>query len=277
VLIICHDDAMELRNSNVLVTGASRGIGELIARQMAAKGARVILVARDAEAIEQIAAEIHGVAIPCDLRDVIDIDRLVERVRSQIGVVDVLVNNAGVDATGDFLSTDPQVWRDTVTLNLGATVDLSRRFLPAMVERGYGHVVNVTSVAAVAAFSGMATYAATKAGISQFTAALRAELKGTNVGTTLVEISAVDTTMAHNVIAYPPTGAAANRLKKFGLLTFLKPHRVAYWTVRAVEKDKRHVRLPYRAWVLYAIAEIPRRMTEWLIAGVPARPESFQK
>jgi short-subunit dehydrogenase len=268
---------MKLQKANVLVTGASRGIGELIARQMAEKGANVVLVARDADAINRVASEIGGTAIACDLRSASDIDRLVSEVQLKVGTIDVLVNNAGVDSTGDFLTMDPQVWRDTVMLNLGATVDLSRRFLPSMVTQGHGHVVNVTSVAAVAAFSGMATYAATKAGISQFTAGLRAELKGTNVGTTLVEISAVDTTMAQSVIAYPPTGAAANRLGKFGLLTFLKPHRVAYWTVRAVEKDKRHVRLPYRAWVLYAIAEIPRRMTEWLVAGVPARPESFQK
>lgn len=268
---------MKLRNANVLVTGASRGIGELIARQMAGKGAHVVLVARDSHVIASIAKEIGGTAIACDLRNVEDIDRLVREVETRVGVIDVLVNNAGVDSTGDFVTTDPQVWRDTVLLNLAATIDLSRRFLPGMVERRRGHVVNVTSIAAVAAFAGMATYAATKAGISQFTAGLRADLKGTNVGTTLVEISAVDTTMAQSVIAYPPTGAAANRMKKFGLLTFLKPHRVAYWTVRAVEKDKRHVRLPYRAWVLYAIAEMPRRMTEWLVAGVSARPESYQK
>jgi short-subunit dehydrogenase len=268
---------MKLRKTNVLVTGASRGIGELIARQMADKGAHVVLVARNADAIATIAREIGGTAIACDLRNVSDIDRLVAQVESQVGHIDVLVNNAGVDSTGDFLTTDPQVWRDTVLLNLAATIDLSRRFLPGMVERRHGHVVNVTSIAAVAAFAGMATYAATKAGISQFTAGLRADLKGTNVGTTLVEISAVDTTMAQSVIAYPPTGAAADRMAKFGLLTFLKPHRVAYWTVRAVEKNKRHVRLPYRAWVLYAIAEIPRRMTEWLVAGVSARPENYRK
>ncbi len=267
---------MELRNARVLVTGASRGIGEELVRQFAAQGAKVVLVARTEPALTQLAREVNGIAVVADLRAVEDIDRVVAVVQKELGGIDVLVNNAGVDATGDFLTTDPQVWRDTVILNLGATIDLSRRFLPQMVAQGAGHVVNVTSVAAVAAFSGMATYAATKAGISQFTAGLRAELKGCNVGTTLVEISAVDTDMAHSVIAHPPTGAAANRLAKFGLLKFLKPHRVAYWTVRAVRKNKRHVRLPYRAWILYAIAEIPRRLTEWLIAGVPARPEHYR-
>ncbi len=268
---------MELKTKTVLVTGASRGIGAEMAKQFAAKGCRVILVARSQPELQSLAEDIGGEAYVVDLLDYQQIEEFSRQIHLKFGSIDVLVNNAGVDSTGDFLSTASHVLRDTVALNLGATIQMSRLFLPAMVQRGSGHVVNVTSVAGVAAFSGMAVYASTKAGISQFTAALRAELKGCNIQTTLVEISAVSTTMAVNVMDYPPTGAAANRLGRFGLLKFLKPERVAFWTVRAVEKGRRHVRLPYRAWVLYAIAEVPRRMTEWLVIGVQSRPESYVK
>jgi short-subunit dehydrogenase len=266
---------MELRGKTVLITGASRGIGAEMAKQFAAKGYTVILVARSLPELESLAKEIGGHAYVVDLLDYQQIKEFSRQIHLIFGGIDVLVNNAGVDSTGDFLTTDSDVLRDTVALNLGATIQMCRYFLPEMVQRGSGHVVNVTSVAGVAAFSGMAVYAATKAGISQFTAALRAELNGCNVQTTLVEISAVNTTMAISVMDYPPTGAAANRLRRFGLLKFLDPVRVAFWTVHAVENHRRHVRLPYRAWLLYAIAEIPRRMTEWLVIGVKSRPESY--
>ena len=266
---------MELKNKTVVVTGASRGIGAEMAKQFATKGCRVVLVARSRLELESLANDIGGHAYAVDLLDYQQIEDFSREIHLKFGVIDVLVNNAGIDSTGDFLSTDSQVLRDTVALNLGATIQLCRHFLPAMVQRGSGHVVNVTSVAGVAAFSGMTVYAATKAGISQFTAALRAELNGCNIQTTLVEISAVSTTMATSVMDYPPTGAAANRLRRFGLLKFLDPVRVAFWTVHAVENGRRHVRLPYRAWLLYAIAEVPRRMTEWLVVGVKSRPESY--
>ena len=124
---------MELKNKTVVVTGASRGIGAEMAKQFATKGCRVVLVARSRLELESLANDIGGHAYVVDLLDYQQIEDFSREIHLKFGVIDVLVNNAGIDSTGDFLSADSQVLRDTVALNLGATIQLCRHFLPAMV------------------------------------------------------------------------------------------------------------------------------------------------
>lgn len=259
---------MQVDGANVLVTGASRGIGEALAREFAAKGANVCVVARSTEAIERIAGEIAGVAITADLLDPDQVDGLADRVAADFGDVDILVNNAGLDASGAFLSREPADLRDVVRLNLEGSILLTRAFLPGMVERGRGHLVSVSSLAGTSGFPTLATYCATKAGLNNFTAAMRIELNSTEVHTTLVAPGPVDTVMWDTLEDEPTSAATLKRLRLLQIIPQTTPAKVARRTVEAVEANKRHVRHPRRLSLSFWLGESPRRMTEALLSGV---------
>jgi uncharacterized protein len=260
--------AMELRGRRVLITGASRGIGEALARRFADSRATVALVARSAPVIAGLAAELGGTSHPADLADPAQVATLVHRVEDEAGPVDVLVNNAalGVPAAITALTADDV--RQTFQVNLVTPVELTRQVVPRMLHRGRGHVVNVSSLSGVGPFPGFATYAASKAGLTHFTAVLRADLKGLPVGTTVVELGPIPTEMLDGVGDYAPTAASFKRMYRLRLLADLPRDEVADETVKAVESGRRHVRLPKRAALFPLLAEAPRRMTEILLTGV---------
>src|SRR5215207_5634380 len=196
--------AMELSGSRVLVTGGSRGIGEALARRFGAEGARVALVARSAAAIDQLAAELGGTAHAADLTDPRQVGGLVERIEAEGGPVDVLVNNAGMEGGGTFDDETAEDLEHLFRLNLLTPAELTRQVLPGMLRRGRGHLVNISSLAGCAVFPGMASYSSSKAGLSQLTAGLRADLRGTSIGTTLVELGPIPTEMLDRVEGCEP-------------------------------------------------------------------------
>jgi len=166
-----------------LVTGASSGIGEAFARALAARGRRLVLVARRGDRLARLARELGGdaLAITLDLARPGAEDELFARVSAAGIDVDLLVNNAGVGHTGHFREQPPDRLLGMIELNVRSVVALTRRFLPAMVERRRGAVVNVVSMAAFQPVPFLATYAATKAFVLSLTEALAAELEGTGV------------------------------------------------------------------------------------------------
>ena len=260
---------MELDDRGVLITGASRGIGEAMAKAFAAAGARVVVLARDAARLNDVAAAVKGTAIVADLTDRDVVDGLWDRVEGEAGPIDVLVNNAGIDLCGPFVRHSPSELETVVRLNLITPMELARQALPAMLGRGRGHIVNVSSLAGVGAFPGLAPYAATKAGLSQFTAGLRADLRRTRIKTTLVELGPVRTDMLDSVYSYEPTRRAFARAMRIGVLAAVDRDPVAADVVAAVQRGRRHVRHPKRAMLFPLLAEAPRRITEVLITGVP--------
>jgi len=144
---------MDLRGRRVMITGASRGIGESLAQRFAARGAVVALVARSAGAIEKLAADVGGSAHPADLADPAQVATLVARVEDEAGPVDVLVNNAGVAPTsGAIQDWGPDELEETYRVNVISPAELCRQAVPRMLERGGGHLVNVSSMAGCAAF-----------------------------------------------------------------------------------------------------------------------------
>lgn len=173
-----------------LVTGASSGIGVAIARELAARGHSLTLVARRLERLRSLASELeseHGVAasaLACDLRDDDARDVLEGRIRDTGRSVEILVNNAGFGSRGRFVSNEPGRMRDMVRLNVEAVVDLTSRFLPGMASRGRGTVLNVASLAAFQPLPGSATYAASKSFVLSFSEALHEELRGSGVTVT---------------------------------------------------------------------------------------------
>jgi len=164
-----------------LVTGASSGIGAEFAKQLSARGYELILVARRAERLEELASQLPGSVhvIPCDLAN--DAASLPRKVAEQGLQVDVLVNNAGFGTHGRFTTVDTARDAELVRLNCEALVTLTHAFLPGMLERGRGGVITVASTAGMQPIPYEATYSASKAFARTFSDALNGELRGTGV------------------------------------------------------------------------------------------------
>jgi len=177
-------------SSTALVTGASSGIGAEIARLLAEKGHGVTLVARREDRLAALAQEleskrhVRAEVVACDLSDAASRERLLETVRTRELDVDILVNNAGFGSAGNFQDLDLENELQMVRTNVDAVVHLCGAYVPAMVGRGRGAVLNVASVAGFQPLPRQATYAASKAFVLSFTEALSSDLKGTGVTAT---------------------------------------------------------------------------------------------
>jgi len=260
---------MELRGKRVLITGASRGIGESFAYAFAAAGAIVALVARTEDSIRLLAAELGGTAHPADLSDPKQVETLLSHVEDEAGPVEVLVNNAGVGPPAAFTDVSNEDLRLVTEVNYLAPVELCRQAIPRMLRRGSGHIVNVSSVAGCGVVPGLALYSASKAALSHFTAGLRADLRGLPIGTTLVELGPIPTDMMAEAEDYEPTAKSFERFYRTRLLVEVPREKVADEVVEAVRKDRRHVRIPKRATLFPLLTEAPRRTVELLLTGVP--------
>jgi short-subunit dehydrogenase len=249
---------MELRGKRVLITGASRGIGRELAPAFAREGAKVALVARNESSIKELARELGGTAHPCDLCDPDQVIGLVERVEREAGPIDVLVNNAGVSYVEDMLKQTPAQIQEILQTNLVAPIQLCRQAIPRMIARGGGHIVNMSSVAAILAPPGLVHYGASKAGLSHYTAGVRQEAGRQGIGTTLVEIGSTATSMDDATQNYGPYRKM--RGKKSEREVQMPVSQVVDAIVDAVKHDRRHVRLPRALASLGMLNELPRRL-----------------
>lgn len=175
----------EQRIGRALVTGASAGLGEEFARQLAARGTSLVLVARRRERLEELADELSDrvevEVLPADLGHEDGIATVETRLRRVDAAVDLLVNNAGFGLYGPFVEQDEARIRGLIDLNVGTLVRLTRVALPGMVARGGGAVVNIASTAAFQPDPYGAVYGATKSFVLSFSEAIREEVRGTGV------------------------------------------------------------------------------------------------
>lgn len=265
---------MQLRGKRVLITGASRGIGESLAHGFADAGASVALVARSQAPLEALATRLGGSAHAADLSDPTHVAGLIARIEEATGPIDVLVNNAGIESTASFLGAPDDELRRVTQVNYLAPAELCRQAAQRMLRRGRGHLVNVSSVAGVMALPGLTAYSASKAALSHFTAGMRADLRGLPIGTTLVELGPIPTDLLDRIDNYEPTSRSFQRFYRLGMAVDTPREKVAKEVVKAVLKDRRHVRLPTRSLPLTILAEAPRRGAEMMLTGVPHQPTS---
>lgn len=190
----------------VLITGASSGIGEALARRFARAGHRLVLVARTEAKLAALAGVLsaeHGVPVsvePADLTAPETPRRLASALKRKRIDVDVLVNNAGVLHQGEFAAMRAERHQELIDLNVTALTALLAHFLPAMIARGRGRVLNVASIAAFQPIPMLATYAATKAFVLSLTESLADELKGTGVTMTALCPGITDTNMLSSAV-----------------------------------------------------------------------------
>jgi 3-hydroxybutyrate dehydrogenase len=158
---------IRLDHKTAFVTGASRGIGRAIALEFARSGANVMLASRSVNDLETLAAEIRAlghkaIAIPCDLNEPSSLDAAVARAQSELGPIDVLVNNAGITQGVKFTQMTPELWARIMTINVESAVRLMQLTLDPMAARGWGRVINVASIAAKSGLRYSAAYNASK-------------------------------------------------------------------------------------------------------------------
>jgi short-subunit dehydrogenase len=181
---------MDVRDEWALITGASSGLGALFARELAAQGAHLVLVARRAERLQALADELeaaHGVqveVVPVDLTEAGAVQRVVEAATPDDRPLLLLLNNAGFGLHGDFVELSWARQQTMLTLNVTALTELCRRIAPAMVARGRGGILNVASMQGWLSAPHYAAYCGSKAYVRHFTEALHAELLGTGVHVT---------------------------------------------------------------------------------------------
>ena len=179
---------MQTGSGTVLITGAAGGLGRAIVNELVGSGSRVVLVDRDAAAVQAQGEEIGANAFPLqlDITDSAKVDRLLELIPDAFKPIDVLINNAGHDIGGRtrFDVGSPDDWADIIQTNLIGLMRVTRAVLPAMVARNAGHIVNVSSINAVRIIPDMTAYSTSKAGVHMFTETLRGELAETAIRVT---------------------------------------------------------------------------------------------
>lgn len=260
---------MDLNGKHVVVTGGSSGIGAAIAHEFAERGCRVLVVARSEDKLRRLADRMVGDHVVADLADADDVDTLVERCLDALGHIDIWVNNAGLETSASFSASDRNEIRTVARLNFEAPLLLTRDVLDHMMSRNSGHIVQMSSVAGAIPFPGLAAYAGTKAGLTNFTETLRLELKDTGIGLTVVSPGPVDTEMWDRLEGddKPFVAVGLRRFKQVGFLPKLSTKQIADATVDAVEADRRFVRMPKRYHGYHLLSNSPRRMVEAVLIG----------
>ncbi|MFE2531813.1 SDR family oxidoreductase [Streptomyces sp. NPDC059371] len=232
----------------VLVTGAGSGIGRATAFAFAEAGARVVAVDRDAEAAARTAEMARLIGSPAawpetaDVSDEQAMEKLADKVATEYGVVDVLVNNAGIGLSGSFFDTTVEDWRKVLDVNLWGVIHGCRLFGKQMAERGQGgHIVNIASAAAYQPSKALPAYSTSKAAVLMLSECLRAELAGKDIGVSAVCPGFVNTNItATTRFAGVDAAEEKRRQKKSARLYGLRnypPEKVADAILRAVVRD----------------------------------------
>jgi short-subunit dehydrogenase len=253
---------LQISGSTVLLTGATGGLGQAIARALSAHGAKLILSGRRTDVLEPLASELDARVLAVDLSEAAEVDRLV----AESGEVDILVANAALPATGRLESFTMQEIDRALAVNLRAPIALAHALVPGMVERGRGHLSFMSSLNGKAATPQTAIYNATKFGLRGFASALRADLRGHGV-----EVSAVFPGFIRGAGMFADSGA---RLPP-GVGT-RSPEDVARAVIRSIERNRAEVDvapLPLRLGSAFAglapelAAAVSRRFGAEKIAG----------
>lgn len=251
----------ELRGARVLITGAASGLGRKLALSLARKGASdLALLDIDEVNLRRVAREVEAVgararAFRCDLLDREAIYATADKVRAEVGEIDILVNNAGIVSGKSFLELDDDAIERTFGVNTLALFWMTKAFLPQMIRRNRGHVVNVASSAGLIGIARLADYCASKWAAVGFDESLRMELRqrASGVKTTVVMPFFIDTGMFDGAKSRFPL-----------LFPILKEDKVVARIVRAIERDQPRLIMP----PLVHIVPIGRVLPPWLFDSI---------
>jgi all-trans-retinol dehydrogenase (NAD+) len=242
-----------VKDKVVLITGAASGIGRLMALDFAGRGARVAVWDLNGQALKALEEEARSrglfiTAMVCDVSDRNAVYRQAEALSGSLGPVDILINNAGVVSGSTLLETPDEKIIQTVNVNVLSVFWVCKAFLPVMIQRNSGHIVNIASAAGIIGVTGLADYSASKFAVFGFDEAVRMELRrlGSAVRTTVVCPFFIDTGMFLGVRTRFPL-----------LLPILKSEYAARKIVRAVLKNRNRLIMPPFVYSVFALRLLP--------------------
>ena len=256
--------AMKLAGKTVVVTGASSGIGRAVALEMARRGARLVIAARRADRLEEVAAHCRDLGAACAAvpTDVTDREQC-RRLMAAAGEVDVLINNAGFALFDSIADAPPDDLRSMMDTNYFGAVWCVQAVLPQMIARGEGSIVNLASITGIMGYARMGGYCATKFAMIGFTEALRDEVIGRGVRVALVCPGTTDTELFVTAERGKMPGASR-------LILAVKPERVARAVCDAAEDGRYRRILPFAAALFMRLKELFPRLAHLLMRRVSA-------
>jgi short-subunit dehydrogenase len=257
-----------LQGKTVVITGASSGIGEAAARKLARRGATVCLIARRADLLESLVAQIAAeggtaVAYPVDITDVGATDAVIKQILADHPRVDVLINNAGRSIRRSITDSVDRLhdYERTMAVNYMAAVQLTLGFVPRFRQQGHGHVVFSSTMSTQFPVPLFSAYVASKAALESFAHSLNSELGHRKITTTIVNFPLVRTDMSG------PT-------KVYNSMRMMSPERAGSWLVKAADSRPPRISLPFGLWGELSMAAAPgftRLMTPRVVLGQERR------
>ena len=267
----------QLRNKQVLITGAASGIGRASALAFAREGAHIIASDLRLEPLESLQKEVQALGVKClihavDVSDEAAMQAFAAWVNEQVGAPDVLFNNAGIAYLGKFLDSGLEQWQRVLKVNLMGVVHGCYHFIPLMLAAGGPRqVVNVSSTASYAPSPSMASYAASKFAVAGFCDVLRMELAGTQIGVTDVCPGVINTAITASGAAPSMQGKQLQRLQDYYIKEGCLPDVVANDVVKAVQTGKTLVLTGPYSRLLYHLKRISRRLLFKITLGTASK------
>jgi short-subunit dehydrogenase len=250
--------------SRILITGASQGIGRALALAAAERGAKVLAVARSDHLLNGLAEEAHGRGgaleiLRGDITDPIDRQRMVEAAVHHYGGLDVLVNNAGIGATGHFVEVGPDRLRKIMEVNFFAVAETVRVFLPLLRAGDRPAIVNISSIAGKRGIPARSEYSASKFAVHGFSEALRAELAKDGIDVLIVCPGLTNTNFSKNMLEQKARMPVDH-------MRGMKPEQVAAATLRAIERGRHEVCLTLQGKLLVFVSRFFPRLADRVAA-----------
>lgn len=233
----------ELNNKNIVITGASSGIGEKVAYNVAKLGARPILIARSTEKLKRLSEQLHQLfSVDClyyslDVSDTDQVKVVFQQIFKDVHHIDILLNNAGFGIFDSFIDANLEEIKQMFEVNVIGLMACTKEVLPSMIERNEGHIINIASQSGKLATPKSSGYSATKHAVLGFTNSLRMELSKTNIYVSSVNPGPIETNFFH---VADRSGNYVKNVKKF----MLKPDDVAEKIVQLMIKPKRELNVP---------------------------------
>jgi short-subunit dehydrogenase len=253
-----------ISGSRMLISGASQGIGRALVVAAAARGAKVLAVARSGELLRELAEQLRaqgGIVetLAADITNPQDRQRMVEAARDHFGGLDILVNNAGIGATGHFLEAAPERLRKIMEVNFFGVTEMVRVFLPLLHAGERPAIVNISSIAGKRAIPARSEYSASKFAVHGFSEALRAELAKDGVDVLIICPGLTDTNFSKNMLEQKARMPVDH-------LRGMKPEKVAAIAVRAIESGRHEVYLTLQGKLLVFVSRFFPRLADRIAA-----------